>query len=69
MPKPVITYSTRKALEVHLGESAARELVSLLQTLADAVAALEKKKVDVTPVAPEQNFALEPSESDWVQVR
>jgi hypothetical protein len=69
MPKPVITYSTRKALEVHLGESAARELVSVLQSLADAVAALEKKKVDVTPIAPEQNREPDLSENGWVQVR
>jgi hypothetical protein len=69
MPKPIITYGTRKALEVHLGESAARELVSVLQTLSDAVAALEKKKVDVTPVAPEQGVELVPPENSWVKPR
>ncbi len=52
MPKPVISYGARKALEVQLGEEAGREIASLLQQLADAVAALEKKKVDVTPIAP-----------------
>ena len=52
MPKPIISYSTRKALEVHLGEEAGRELVSVLQKLAEGLAALEKKKVDVTPIAP-----------------
>jgi hypothetical protein len=52
MPKPVISYGARKALEVQLGEDAGREIVAVLQQLSEAVAALEKKKVDVTPVAP-----------------
>jgi hypothetical protein len=52
MPGPVISYGTRKALEVQLGEEAARELLSVMQKISDAVSALEKKKVDVTPVAP-----------------
>jgi hypothetical protein len=52
MPKPIISYGTRKALEVQLGEDAGREIVAILQHLTEAVAALEKKKVDVTPVAP-----------------
>jgi hypothetical protein len=52
MPKPVISYGARKALEVQLGEEAGREIVAVLQQLSDAVAALEKRKVDVTPVAP-----------------
>ncbi len=52
MPKPVISYGARKALEVQLGEDAGREIIAVLQKLSDAVAALEKKKVDVTPIAP-----------------
>jgi hypothetical protein len=52
MPKPVISYGTRKALEVQLGDEAARELIGVLQKMSDAVASLEKRKVDITPVAP-----------------
>jgi hypothetical protein len=52
MPKPILSYATRKALEVQLGEDAGREIVAVLQQLSDAIAALEKRKVDVTPVAP-----------------
>jgi hypothetical protein len=58
MAKPVVSYGTRKALEVQLGEDAARELVATLQTLSDAVAALEKRKVNVTPVAPSSSIDL-----------
>jgi hypothetical protein len=52
MPRPIISFSTRKALEVHLGEEAGREVASILQRMADALAMLERKKVDVTPIAP-----------------
>jgi hypothetical protein len=58
MPRPIISYSTRKALEVQLGEDAAREVVTLLQKLADGVTMLEKKKVDVTPIAPAASLDL-----------
>jgi hypothetical protein len=60
MPKPIVSYGTRKALEVQLGEEAGREIVSVLQQLSDAVTALEKRKVDVTPVAP-ANSPIVPS--------
>jgi hypothetical protein len=52
MPRPIISYGTRKALEVQLGEDAGREIVAVLQQLTEAVAALEKRKVDVTQVVP-----------------
>ncbi|MBW3596302.1 MAG: hypothetical protein KY475_03395 [Planctomycetes bacterium] len=60
MSRPVVTYATRKALEVQLGEDAGREIVAVLQRMADAVAALEKRKVEVTPVAPLGSLDLMP---------
>jgi hypothetical protein len=60
MPRPLISYSTRKALEVHLGEEAGREVASVLQKMADALATLEKKKVDITPIAPLNSAGLLP---------
>jgi hypothetical protein len=60
MPRPLISFSTRKALEVHLGEEAGREVANVLQKMAEAVANLEKKKVDVTPIAPANSVGLMP---------
>jgi hypothetical protein len=56
----LISFSTRKALEVHLGEEAGREVANVLQKMAEAVASLEKKKVDVTPIAPLNSHGLMP---------
>lgn len=50
MPRPLITFGTRKALEVHLGEEAGREVAAVLQRMAEALATLERRKVDVTPI-------------------
>lgn len=58
MPKPVVSFATRKTLEVQLGEDAARELVTALQKMADAIATLEKKKVNITPIAPATGLDL-----------
>jgi hypothetical protein len=56
----LISFSTRKALEVHLGEEAGREVANVLQKMAEAVASLEKKKVDVTPIVPANSPGLMP---------
>ncbi len=49
-----LSYNTRKALTVHLGESAASELAALLQRMASQIEELKRSKVNVTPVVPAQ---------------
>ena len=51
-PSAVLSFNTRKALCVHLGESAGRELADLLVRLATRVDAVERGKVDVISIAP-----------------
>jgi len=54
MVKQELSRGTRKALCVHLGNSAGSEVGELLQQLLDRVEQLECTKVDVTPsVSPE----------------
>ena len=53
-----LTYNTRKALCVHIGEPAGIELANLLRKLIARVEQLEKSKVDVTPVAPKSSANL-----------
>ncbi len=53
-----LTYNTRKALCVHIGEPAGAELASLLRRLIARVEQLEKSKVNVTPVAPASSVNL-----------
>ena len=50
MSQPALSFSTRKALCVQLGEDAGKEIADLLQRLVDDVEGLERTKVDVTPV-------------------
>ena len=47
-----LTYSARKALTVHLGESAGNEIASLLQRMAAQIEELKRNKVSVTQVIP-----------------
>jgi len=47
-----LTYSARKALTVHLGESAGNEIASLLQNMAAQIEELKRSKVSVTQVIP-----------------
>lgn len=47
-----LSYSARKALTVHLGESAGNEIASLLQRMAAQIEELKKSKVSVTQVIP-----------------
>jgi hypothetical protein len=53
MPAPTLSFNTRKALSVHLGDAAGQEIANLLQKLATRIEELERTKVSVTPVAPE----------------
>ncbi len=52
MAKQELSFGSRKALSVHLGESAGSELGELIQQLLDRVDKLERTKVDVTPIVP-----------------
>jgi hypothetical protein len=49
-----LSYSARKALVVHVGESAGQEIAGLLQRLCSQVEELKRTKVNVTPVVPSQ---------------
>jgi hypothetical protein len=60
---PALSFNTRKALCVHLGDSAGQEIANLLQKLAARVEELERSKVSVTPVAPESSRVISLEES------
>ncbi|MGE0759022.1 MAG: hypothetical protein AB7F89_14165 [Pirellulaceae bacterium] len=53
-----LSSTSRKALCVHVGESAGVEIANLLQSLAERVALLERSKVSVTPIAPMDSVNL-----------
>ena len=48
----ILSFNTRKALCVQLGESAGRELADLLVRLANRLDAVERGKMDVISIAP-----------------
>ena len=48
----ILSFNTRKALCVHLGEAAGRELADLLVRLANRLDAVERGKMDVISIAP-----------------
>ena len=50
-----LSYSARKALTVHLGESAGNEIASLIQRMAAQIEELKRGKVSVTQVIPSAN--------------
>ena len=52
MVRQELSFGSRKALSVHLCESAGSELGELIQQLLDRVEQLERTKVDVTPIVP-----------------
>jgi hypothetical protein len=58
MPGPALSFNTRKALSVQLGDGAGQEIANLLQKLAARVEELERSKVSVTPVAPESSRVI-----------
>lgn len=47
-----LSYSARKALTVHVGESAGNEIANLIQRMAAQIEELKRSKVNVTPVVP-----------------
>lgn len=47
-----LSYNAKKALSVHIGESAANEIATLLQRMAVQIEELKRNKVSVTPVIP-----------------
>ena len=52
MKKLELTFRSRKALSVHVGEAAATDIISFLEELADRVEKLERGKVDVMHIVP-----------------
>jgi hypothetical protein len=50
-----LSYSARKALTVHLGETAGNEIASLIQRMAIQIEELKRNKVSVTQVIPNQS--------------
>jgi len=49
-----LSYSARKALVVHVGESAGNEIANLIQKMAIQIEELKRSKVSVTSVVPGQ---------------
>lgn len=47
-----LSFNSRKALSVHLGEEASTEILDFLERLAERVEALERGKVDVIQIVP-----------------
>lgn len=52
MKERELSYRSRKALSVHLGEAAAVELTDFLDRLTERVEQLERGKVDVMQIVP-----------------
>lgn len=50
MTKHPLQFETRKAICVQLGESAGKQIADLLQQMATKIEALQRDKVDVTPI-------------------
>ncbi|MCA9131530.1 MAG: hypothetical protein KDA45_00175 [Planctomycetales bacterium] len=47
-----LSYSARKALAVHVGESAGNEIANLIQRMAAQIEELKRSKVNVIPIVP-----------------
>ncbi len=47
-----LSYSARKALIVHVGESAGNEIADLLQKMAGEIEELRRTKVSITRIVP-----------------
>ncbi len=52
MSKLELSYRSRKALTVHVGEAAAVEIIDFLEGVAERVEKLERGKVDVMNIVP-----------------
>ena len=48
----ILSHDTRKALRLHLGESASQEILGILDRLCAEIKHLQKTKVSVTPIIP-----------------
>lgn len=49
-----LSYNTRKALSVHIGEAAGNEIANLIQRMAGEIDELRRTKVNVTRIVPNQ---------------
>jgi hypothetical protein len=49
-----LSYNTRKALTVHIGEAAGNEIANLIQKMACEIDELRRTKVNVTRIVPHQ---------------
>ncbi len=58
MSEMKLSYNARKALSVHIGESAGNELADLLNRMARRIEELERSKVNVTQIAPNNELNL-----------
>lgn len=47
-----LSQSTRKALQVHVGDAAGIEIANLIQRMALQIEELKRSKVSITPVVP-----------------
>lgn len=47
-----LSYNSRKALMVHIGESAGMEIANLIQKMASEIEELRRTKVNVTRIVP-----------------
>jgi len=54
----LLSHDTRKALRLHLGESASSELLDLLDRLSLEIKHLQRTKVSVTHIVP-RRYAME----------
>ena len=50
MPRLELSMNCKKAMTVHLGDAAGREVADLLQRMAERIERLERSKVDVMPI-------------------
>ena len=50
MNKPILSFNSRKALSVQLGEKAGNEIANLIQQMAAQIEELQKNKVSVTRI-------------------
>ncbi len=55
-----LSYSARKALTVHIGESAGQEIADLLMRMASQIEELQRSKVSITPVIPQSRQERSP---------
>lgn len=49
-----LSYNSRKALMVHIGEAAGSEIANLIQKMAAEIEELRRTKVNVTRIVPNQ---------------